>query len=42
MIFFGGGGGGGGGGNLISSMMVAVRGFLMTSTALFASPVISP
>src|SRR4051812_9780930 len=37
-IFFG--GGGGGGGALISSMMVAVSGFLMTSTALRARPVI--
>ena len=36
---FGGGGGGGGGGALISSMMVAVSGFLITSTALRASPV---
>src|SRR4051812_10238856 len=38
-IRFGGGGGGGGGGALISSMIVAVSGFLITSTALRASPV---
>ena len=41
MIFFGGGGGGGGGGALISSMIVAVIGYLITSTALRASPVTS-
>src|SRR6185369_13309746 len=39
-IFFG-GGGGGGGGSLISSMIVAVSGFLITSTALRARPVTS-
>ncbi len=36
-----GGGGGGGGGGLISWMIVAVIGFLITSTACLARPVIS-
>ena len=40
-ILRGGGGGGGGGGALISSMIVAVIGFLITSTALRASPLTS-
>src|SRR5664279_4037895 len=39
MIFFG--GGGGGGGALISSMTVADSGFLITSTSVRPSPLIS-
>ena len=41
MIFFG-GGGGGGGGFLISSTIVAEIGFLITSIAFRARPVIRP